>query len=125
MCGQQGICSWLTCFASWPPSRVENPRGLRDALAATQRDALAATRTDRALRTGPELRIRPQFKLPDWLLLASWSFEGLFSSCPTVSSFTTKKIYACPMTDSKCARIRRTVRAPRLKNRLSQLTKLK
>ena len=35
------------------------------------------------LRTDPELRIRPQFKLPDWLLLASWSFGGLFSSFPT------------------------------------------
>ena len=35
------------------------------------------------LRTDPGLRIRPQFKLPDWLLLASWSFGGLFSSFPT------------------------------------------
>ena len=32
------------------------------------------------LHTDSELRIRPQFKLPDWLLLASWSFERLFSS---------------------------------------------
>ena len=37
------------------------------------------------LRTDPELRIRPQFKLPDWLLLASWSFGGLFSSFPTIT----------------------------------------
>ena len=36
------------------------------------------------LRTDPELRIRPQCKLPDWLLLASWSLGGLFSSFPTL-----------------------------------------
>ena len=32
-----------------------------------------------------KLRIRPQFKLPDWLLLAISSFGGLLSSFPTVS----------------------------------------
>ena len=42
-----------TCFASWPLSRVGNPPGSRDALAATRRDALAATRTDRATAHGP------------------------------------------------------------------------
>ena len=36
------------------------------------------------LRTDPELQIRPQLKLPDWLLFASWSFRGLFSSFPTI-----------------------------------------
>ena len=36
------------------------------------------------LRMDPKLRIRPQFKLPDWLLLASWSFGGLFPSFPTL-----------------------------------------
>ena len=36
------------------------------------------------LRTDTELRIRPQFKLPDWLLLAGWSFGRLFSSFPTL-----------------------------------------
>ena len=50
-----------------------------------RRDATRLTRREPAvqLRTDPELRIRPQFKLPDWLLLASWSFGGLFSSFPT------------------------------------------
>ena len=49
-----------------------------------RRDATRLTRREPTvqLRTDPELRIRPQFKLPDWLLLASWSFEGLFSSFP-------------------------------------------
>ena len=59
-----------------------NPRGSRDALAATRlprREPTVQPRTD------PELRIRPQFKLPDWLLLASWSFGGLFSSFPTIA----------------------------------------
>ena len=35
------------------------------------------------LCTDPELRIRLQFKLPDCLLLAIWSFGRLFSSFPT------------------------------------------
>ena len=50
-----------------------------------RRDATRLTRLEPTvqLRTDPELRIRPQFKLPDWLLLASWSFGGLFSSFPT------------------------------------------
>ena len=45
-----------------------------------RRDATRLTRREPTvqLRTNPELRIRPQFKLPDWLLLASCSFEGLF-----------------------------------------------
>ena len=49
-----------------------------------RRDATRLTRREPAvqLRTDPELRIRPRFKLPDWLSLASWSFEGLFSSFP-------------------------------------------
>ena len=51
-----------------------------------RRDATRLTRREPTvqLRTDPELRIRPQFKLPDWLLLASLSFGGLFSSFPTI-----------------------------------------
>ena len=47
-----------------------------------RRDATRLTRrkTTVQLRTDPELRIRPQFKLPDWLLMASWSFGRLLSS---------------------------------------------
>ena len=75
-------------FASWPSSSVGNPRGLRDAIAATRRDALDATRLTRSestvpLRTDTELRIKPQSLLPDRLLLAGWSFGRLFSSFPT------------------------------------------
>ena len=73
-----------TCFASWPLSRVGNPRGLRGALAAPRRDALAATRTDRATAHGPRAADPTAIQLPDWLLLACWSFGGLFSSFPTL-----------------------------------------
>ena len=47
-----------------------------------RRDATRLTRREPAvqLRTDPELRIRPRFKLTDWLSLASWFFGGLFSS---------------------------------------------
>ena len=50
-----------------------------------RRDATRLPRREPTVQlcTDPELRIRPQFKLPDWLLLASWSFGGLFSSFPT------------------------------------------
>ena len=50
-----------------------------------RRDATRLTRREPAvqLRTDPELRIRPRFKLPDWLSLASWSFGGLVFSFPT------------------------------------------
>ena len=50
-----------------------------------RRDATRLTRREPTvqLRMDPELRIRPQFKLPDWLLLANWSFGGLFSSFST------------------------------------------
>ena len=49
-----------------------------------RRDATRLTRREPTvqLRTDPDLRIRPQFKLPGWLLLASWSFGELFSSFP-------------------------------------------
>ena len=77
------LLSRSTCFASWPRSRVGNPRGLRDALAATQRDALAATRTDRSTAHGPRAADPTAVQLADWLLLASWSFGGLFSSFST------------------------------------------
>ena len=51
----------------------------------TRRDATRLPRRDPTvqLRTDPELRIGPQFMLPDWLLLASWSFGGLFCSFAT------------------------------------------
>ena len=54
----------------------------------TRRDATRLTRREQTvqLRTDPELRIRPRLKLPDWLLLASWSFGGLFSSFPTLAA---------------------------------------
>ena len=61
--------SGLTCFAIRPLSRVNNPRGLRDALAATRRDALAATQTDRTNTHGARAAdptevqvIRPEIK---------------------------------------------------------------
>ena len=66
-----------TCSASWPLSRVGNPRGSRDALDATRRDALDATRTDRVTAHGPVPRIRPRLLLPDRLLLAGWFLGGL------------------------------------------------
>ena len=51
----------------------------------TRRDATRLPRREPTvqLRTDPELRVRLHFKLPDWLLLAIWSFGGLFSSFPT------------------------------------------
>lgn len=36
------------------------------------------------LRTDPELRIRPRLSATRLVLLASWSFGGLFSSFPTL-----------------------------------------
>jgi len=73
-----------TCFASWPLSRVGNPRGLRDALAATRRDALDVTRTDRATAHGPSaadqtvaLATRPAPAC--WLVS-----RGAFTSFPTL-----------------------------------------
>ena len=75
-----------TCFASWPLSRVGNPRGLRDALDATRRDALAATRTDRATAHG-----RSQL-----VLLASWLFGGLFSQLSdSLCSRFSHKLWHC------------------------------
>ena len=68
-----------------------------------RRDASRLTRREPTvqLRTDPELRIGPPFKLPEWLLLASWCFGGLFSSFPTVlhvsSEARTKEILCKPM----------------------------
>ena len=55
-----------------------------------RRDATRLKRREPTVQllTDPELRIRPQFKLPDWLLLACWSFGGLFSSFSTTGHAT-------------------------------------
>ena len=63
-----------------------NPRGLRDALAATRRDALAATRTDRATAHGPRAADPTAVQLPGptgscWLVGLS---GGCFPALPTV-----------------------------------------
>ena len=57
-------------------------RAYRD---ATRRDAFFATamRTDRAIAHRPRAADQTAGLLPDWLLLASWFFGGLFSSFPT------------------------------------------
>ena len=75
-----------------------------------RRDATRLTRREPAvqLRTDPELRIRPRFKLPDWLSLASWSFGGLFSSFPTAG----KRNQSHSPYGSLCIRGLRRIRSP-------------
>ena len=53
----------------------------------TRRDALAATRTDRATAHGSRAVNPNACKLFELLLLASWSFGGLFSSFPIQGVF--------------------------------------
>ena len=58
----------------------------RDATRLPRRDATRLPRREPTvqLRTDPELRIRPRLNATRLVLLASWSFGGLFSSFPTL-----------------------------------------